>query len=608
MADDVHTLDGPLLLLAGPGTGKTYRLARRLKHLVEARHVDPASIAAVTFTAAAAAELRERISDPDRPELYIARELQPASIGTLHAFGHALVRAHHRALGLPAEPAVLADDRMRDILLGDAAQLAGQPRAAADDAERCRRHGGCRPEDAPRCTVCRAYGTILAACGAVDFDDQVILACRLLRADPALAAATRARTRHLLVDEYQDINEGQHDLVRLLTEGQSEGLFAVGDDDQSIYAFRGGSPAFIRGFADTFGPGARVEALHRSRRCPRAVLEGALAIVRQYDPGRLDKGAMAFDAGGGCIHVHDTPSARAEADAVVRVVRHAGAGAAVLVLVPTRPHGALVAERLRAARIPCATVEPPPGSGLAVLARLAAWLRAGDDALALRGCIADLLDGPAAPLPGPRSRSREKIAAREEGLGRVAGLWRDVVDRRCPLWEALQARRDEPVLREVCAALEELRAGAGEVATVLASALRLLRPWSSPEALWTEVEGWTGRANAAPPAEGAARVRLTTVQGAKGLEADVVCVLGLEEGAFPRAAGGAALAEQARLMLVAMTRARRELHLLHARTRSGAVSHRQLHGPDGRHTLEPSRFLAALPDEHVERHYERGRG
>ena len=121
----------------------------------------------------------------------------------------------------------------------------------------------------------------------LDHDDQILIACNVLTSNPDLLIKYQSQCKHLLVDEYQDINDAQFQLIKLLTKGQREGLFVVGDDDQSIYSWRGGSPEFIRRFEDDFGDNATVELLQVSFRCHRHVLEGSTCVVSKFDSNRL---------------------------------------------------------------------------------------------------------------------------------------------------------------------------------------------------------------------------------------------------------------------------------------------------------------------------------
>lgn len=600
-----HEEDGPLLLLAGPGTGKTYRLAQRIQYLVTKRGVEPGEITVITFTAAAAASMRARISDPTS-ELFLAADLQPKIISTMHGLGYRIVLENAAAIGLPQQLEVVNSDYTRRILLEDAAQLVGLRRAAAEPAEECRRFGLCQRNDSEKCAVCVKYTELLSSCGAIDYDDQILLACKVLRESPSATQKYRTRSRHLLVDEYQDINAGQYELIRLLTDGQECGLFAVGDDDQSIYSWRGGSPTFIRDFEKHFGPEARVKPLLHSFRCHPNILKGALSVVKAHDPGRREKGEFSFEKGDGPkILIHSVASDKAEARAIRGIIRRAIPSRDVLVLVPTRGHAKGISEELRDARIRFVAAEPLPGEGFPVLDRLGAWLREEKDPLALRECIEAFLNSPVSGVPSSRSKKAEKLEEREGAFRVVSNLWSRVIGGQGSLWESLSVQQDKGLLATVKEAFQKLQEyGQGDVSRFLAQAAVSLQPWKTVPALMNEVENWIRKAGVAFDVGSEIRVRIMTFQGAKGLEADVVCAVGLEAGTLPRnGLSSERLAEQARLLYVSMTRAKHELHLFHARNRSGAVSFQSIHGPGGSHVLVRSPYLDAVPAEYVDEVY-----
>jgi superfamily I DNA/RNA helicase len=208
--------------------------------------------------------------------------------------------------------------------MGDAAQIAGFIRSSGEETVACRRSGRCKPEDSPKCAICDKYRAILKSCSAVDYDEQILLACRILKEKSGLITKYRALTRHLLIDEYQDINAAQFELISLLSEGQRDGLFVVGDDDQSIYSWRGGSPAFIRNFGEYFGSNAdaKVVELLESFRCHRHILEGAMAVVQKYDSERSSKGQFEYKMGDGPkIQIHNVPSDEKEAEIVRKIIQ-----------------------------------------------------------------------------------------------------------------------------------------------------------------------------------------------------------------------------------------------------------------------------------------------
>jgi len=607
VAAQLYASEGPILVLAPPGTGKTYQLARRIKHLVEEQEVPPDQITVITFTGAAAREMRARISNPDDQALYVPPDRQPRNMCTMHSLGYSIIHARADKIDLSVPINVVVRDHTVNLLMGDAAQLLGLQRQVGDQVSRCRQYGDCCPTDDDRCRTCQQYQAILRACNAVDYNDQILLACQLLEKDVSLLEEYRAKARHLLIDEYQDINAAQFRLIKLLAGSNLAGLFAVGDDDQSIYSWRGGSPVFIRRFCDDYGPSASVQPLTRSRRCHQHILEGALAIVREHDPSRLDKAIEEYEyCDGPKITIHNVPSDKREAEIALAIIQQALPSKSVLILVPTRAYSQLLVEQLRRARVDYYASEPLPGQGLPLLCTLAAWLKNETDSIALRECMQAMIDSGVFKVPGPRARKPEKIAAREAALRSVAMCWELVLAEHVSLWESLCASADnDELLYQLREALSCLRSiDRQEVPVFLAEATRLLKPWANSDALLDEISTWV-RASDIPNEPTPPAVRVMTLQGAKGLEADVVCVLGAEKGTIPKATSDPdVLAEQARLMYVSMTRAKSELHIFHARKRSAAVSFQSPYAK-GEKTLEPSPFLDLIPNDHCKRRYHR---
>jgi len=602
VSGELHTAPGPVLLLAAPGTGKTYQLALRMKHLVEGRSIPPEEITVITFTRAAAREMRSRISNPEEEKLYIPPELQPHNICTMHSLGYSIINSKPSNLGLSIPINVVDPDRSGKLLLKDAAQLIGLQRSEAEATAICRRDGECQPSNEDKCRICECYKALLRACNAIDYNDQILLACELLEDDTALLSRYQQKAQHLLVDEYQDINAAQFRLIRLLTGDNIRGLFAVGDDDQSIYSWRGGSAIFIRRFRDEFGPASRIEPLSYSHRCHRNILEGAFAVVRKYDTRRLDKGPLKYEPlGGPKIKIHSAPSDKREAEIVLSIILEALPSKTVMVLVPSRAHGRLVIERLRNAKIDYYASKPRPGGGLLAFDTLASWLRDENDSIALRECLQAIMNSGFSGVPGPHVRKAEKVHEREAALLEISNLWRPVIEKGISLWQSLcNSCEESKLLNQLHTGLENLRsADTRDVSAFLSEATRLLRPWANTERLWEEISNWVRVGELddepTPPA-----VRILTLQGVKGLEADVVCVIGLEEGTIPKQTNDPeALAEQARLMYVSMTRARSALHLFHARKRSGEVSHQSPY-TKGQKVLPRSQFLDAIPTEYCE--------
>jgi len=612
MSVELHKLKGPALLLAGPGTGKTQALAKRIKFLVEDSKVPPGQITVITFTAPAASNMHDRISDSSRPDTYIDLDLHPDRISTMHSLGHSIIKEKVSDLGLLDNIAVLFSDDLKNIIAADAAQLEGFARKDGKEAMQCRQIGRCAPSTDKKCKICALYKSILRSCSAIDHDDQILLACEVLRKHADICDKYKTQCKHLLVDEYQDINAGQFELIKLLTEGQTEGLFVVGDDDQSIYSWRGGSPEFIRTFKAHFGKDATVEALRKSFRCRPPVLEGAIAVVTKYDKDRLDKGTLDYEhKSGHKIVIHNVPSDAKEAIAVRQVVEKTLPPRRVLVLIPNKYFSTALISEMRKANIKFAAPTRLPGEGLPLIATLREWLMNNGDSMALRECIEACIENSRSGIPSRRAKKPDKIKLRDDALQAVSQLWIPLLeDKSGNLWEALSQKKDENKLYATLFSIFDEFKKFYEVdntpADFMSKVITQLEPWKTVCSLLDEIDSWVETSEKASGSGKGRNVALMTFQGAKGLEAEVVCVIGLEEGNLPQPTSSAEhLAEQSRLMFVTMTRAKEELHLFHARTRSAGVVLRPVHRKGMLPDIKPSQFLDVIPAEHKETRYHR---
>ncbi|MBS0486232.1 MAG: UvrD-helicase domain-containing protein, partial [Proteobacteria bacterium] len=243
----VEYVDGPLLVLAGAGSGKTRVIAEKIAHLIARRNLAPSKIAAITFTNKAAREMRERVG-----KLVKSAAAEELTVATFHALGLKIAQIEHARLGLKRGFSVFdADDSA--AIIKDLAPAAAKPDAlfALRSLISNAKGSGLTPEqaaDSARSTrereaadVYARYQKRLAAFNAVDFDDLIRLPLGLLESDVDACAAWRERLRYLLVDEYQDTNLAQYRLLKLLA-GERGAFTCVGDDDQSIYAWRGANP------------------------------------------------------------------------------------------------------------------------------------------------------------------------------------------------------------------------------------------------------------------------------------------------------------------------------------------------------------------------------
>jgi DNA helicase-2/ATP-dependent DNA helicase PcrA len=311
--------EGPLLIVAGAGTGKTTVITRRIAWLIAEKLAKPSEILALTFTDRAALEMTERV---DRLVPYGYTD---TVISTFHAWGDRLLRDHAMEAGLSdrstvlsrAEQVIFLREHLFDLPL-DRYRPLGDPtrflhalvtlisRARDEDvapseyralAERLAAAAGAAPDDAALAETAAQQAELAACYGAyeelmrrtdrIDFGDQVGLALRLLRDHPAILEAERQRYRYILVDEFQDTNHAQFELVKLLAGSPIANLTVVGDDDQSIYRFRGAALSNILGFREAF-PAAPSVVLTDNFRSRQSILDAAYRLIRHNDPDRLE--------------------------------------------------------------------------------------------------------------------------------------------------------------------------------------------------------------------------------------------------------------------------------------------------------------------------------
>ncbi|MFQ5847674.1 MAG: ATP-dependent helicase, partial [Candidatus Methylomirabilales bacterium] len=352
--------EGPLLVVAGAGTGKTTILTRRIAYLIGAKRARPSEILALTFTDKAAGEMEERV------DLLVPYGYAEVWISTFHAFGDRILREQALALGLNPDFTVLTRpeqvvffrERLFDFPLsyyrplGDptryieailtlisrakdedvspaeylayAEDLAGRARARPDD-DRLQEEARRQQEIA---LTYQQYHTLMAREGAVDFGDQVALTLRLFREHPAILAEYRSRFRYILVDEFQDTNYTQWELLKVLA-GPEGNVTVVADDDQSIYKFRGAAASNLLDFTEVY-PQAEVAVVNQNYRSSQAILDAAYRLIRHNDPERLevrggvDKRLRALQEGGCPVEHRHYDTLGSEADGVAALIEAKG--------------------------------------------------------------------------------------------------------------------------------------------------------------------------------------------------------------------------------------------------------------------------------------------
>ena len=636
--------EGPLLVLAGAGSGKTRVIVHRIARLVRELGVFPWHILAVTFTNKAAGEMRQRLEGLLGPTL--APDLW---VQTFHAFGARFLRREAARAGLSPSFSIYDDDDQlrlaRSILAESGKDEELSPPDLLTRIDRWKNEAltaeevQVAPHDEEgrrdRALYVR-YSEALRRAGAVDFGDLLVLPVRLLEADPALRARWSGRFRHLLVDEFQDTNPAQYRLLRLLT-GEKRNVCVVGDDDQAIYRWRGADVGNILGFDGDF-PGTRVVKLEQNYRSTRTILDAAYAVISQARRRREKR--LWTEAGPGApLSLLVADDEHLEAERIARAVAEERArgtpGDEIAVLYRTNAQSRPIEAALRAARIPYVIVRGTSFYDRAEVKDAAAYLRLtlspgsdldvervvnrpargiGDRTLerlrshaAARGVSLFAAMGDLDAVEGLKPAARRAlsefqalVAGLAEEVPRLdAGLAVQEVLKRTGMLERLAAEHtDEAADR--AENLSELVAAAREFDESLLGEPpprdpEEVRP--PPLARFLEQIALLGEADGETP-EG--RVALMTLHAAKGLEFEAVFLAGVEDGTLPYerpwsedpAAKAESLDEERRLCYVGMTRAKLRLTLSLARRRIGYGEA----GPSYRE-MPPSRFLQDLPPE-----------
>jgi DNA helicase-2/ATP-dependent DNA helicase PcrA len=620
----VVAADGPLLVLAGAGSGKTRVIAYRIAWLLAHRRLSPRNLLAVTFTNKAAGEMARRVES-----LLAPAGIAPPLIATFHAVCVRILRQHGSHVGLPGHFTIYdEDDRLALVKEcmkeGELADRAFTPSAAVHRisylknqmiavSEALRDARG--PWEKKAALVYSRYEKRLRETGAVDFDDLLIMVVRLFSEIPDVLAYYRSLWGSVLVDEYQDTNRAQYRIIRLLTQ-EHRNVCVVGDSDQSIYKWRGADIRNILDFEDDF-PGTKVVRLEQNYRSTRSILAVAAGVIA-HNVQRKDKTLWTENPAGEPPRVYRAWDEHDEASFVAQsILGQRGDGLTwdrIAVFYRTNAQSRVLEEALRRARIPYVIVggvrfyerreikdtlaylrlvvnaaddvafrraiaAPSRGIGPGTLALL-------DDEAARRGrpLLAVAADPPA-DVRGKAGRALQDFAAL---VARLAGQRRDLappafidlVLEQSGYREALRRER-APEAEARLENLEELVAAAEEFTRT--DAEPTLEGFLDGVALVSDVDELKD-------AEG--RVTLMTLHSAKGLEFPAVFMTGLEEGVFPHARSMGdpdEIEEERRLCYVGVTRAKERLTL------SWAL-HRRIHGYG---VGEPSRFLREMPEDQL---------
>jgi DNA helicase-2/ATP-dependent DNA helicase PcrA len=622
-----ETTEGPVLILAGAGTGKTRAITFRMANLI-ASGVPAEAILAVTFTNKAAEEMRNRVSD-----LLLRAGVPPSQpwLSTFHSLCARLLRREAPSAGLPRDFAIYdTDDQMAAIKLA-MSKLAIEddsltPRNVLSAISHAKNHG-LSPEkmrseaigqDGRRVAdIFAEYEKLLHQSKALDFDDLLLRTVRMLREAPAVREKWQARFQYIHIDEYQDTNRVQYELMRLLT-GPKRNVCVVGDEDQSIYRWRGADVSILMSFSRDF-PAAQVIKLERNYRSTQNILDAAGAVVAN-NPDRLGKSLSAENGGGANLKYFEGRDAMAEADFVAgELTRILDDDSSLTCAVEYRTNfqsrafeevfrrrgiryklvggfsfynRAEVKDALAYVRLAMHPEDdvsllrvlnvPPRGIGKTTVDALRETARV--DASSLWDAIGKFGSGASAGRAVAPLRSfQELIGKLQENLLKkeAADFLRSVLDD-TGYMEMLKDRNTPDDVARI-ENLEELVRAVAEST----EAGEEFTDFLDAAALVSDADSFEGKPG----------VTLITLHSTKGLEFDHVFLTGMEEGICPHSRSfndDKGIEEERRLVYVGMTRARKSLTLTRAVYRRVFGNEQQL-----RASL-PSRFLTEIPSELVD--------
>jgi len=620
----VFCTEGPLLVLAGAGSGKTRVLTHRIAYLIEEKQVKPWNIMAITFTNKAAGEMRERV---DRQVEYGADSVW---VSTFHSACVRILRRHIEFLGFETNYSIYdADDQKTAIkqvykamnvdhrMYKERVVMSAISRAKdqlVTPTEYIKYAAGSVYEE----TVGKIYGEyqkFLKRNNALDFDDLIMKTVELFRSQPQVLDYYQERFRYIMVDEYQDTNKAQFELVRLLAD-KYKNLCVVGDDDQSIYKFRGADITNILSFEDSF-PGARVIKLEQNYRSTKNILDGANHVIRN-NRGRKEKTLWTANDKGDCLKYRQFDEAGDEAEFIVRNILSKGYSYEdCVVLYRTNAQSRLLEEQCIRFNVPYRMVGGVNFYQRKEIKDILSYLKTisnGKDDLAVsrivnvpRRGIGAASIGKVTVFASANGYSLYDAMCRVRvipGLGKAAdkiGRFTDLIEefrRRIREGEYPLRQLIEDVLVET-GYKEELEAeGDVEAESRLENINELV---SKAVSYWEESENPTleefleevslvADVDALDRSE--QKVTLMTLHSAKGLEFDNVYLSGMEEGLFPSymsimSGEEGDMEEERRLCYVGMTRAKKHLFLTGARRRmvNGETRYNR-----------PSRFIEEIPD------------
>ncbi len=605
-AEAVRATEGPVLILAGAGSGKTKCLTHRLAYVVTEKKAELNQILAITFTNKAAGELATRILDilgitvhHGKTTQFQIRRYLPW-VGTFHSICVRLLRNEATELGLSPTFTILDSDDTISLIKQICKKKNLDPKQYSAQAIRSiisnAKNELMTPDEFEPFAqghfqeiaheVYVEYQKELGKLSALDFDDLIFTTVRLLEKHPHIAKKYQQQFKYVMVDEYQDTNKAQYKLTRLLTNPQTNNLCVVGDDFQSIYGWRGANFHNILNFNRDF-PNTTVVKLEQNYRSTQTIIDGAADIIAKVKR-RSDKKIWTENTGGAPITVYEANNAYAEADFIVtesRSLRAMGSSwSDVAILYRTNAQSRVIEEVLLAEGVPYRLVgalrfyERKEVKDILAYLR---YLRNENDTHSLARIVN-------VPPRGIGPKTFEKGGEKVQQFLSEMQLLREFVSQNTPtasLERLLQVTRYKEFLNDGTPEGEARMENVEELQN-LSAEFETVEDFLEHVALVSDVDNFDPNADA---------VTLMTLHSSKGLEFTTVFLTGLEEGLFPHMRAledDSEMDEERRLCYVGMTRARKRLYLTWARTR-------MIHG--GMTSTVPSRFLSEIRPGLVDR-------
>jgi DNA helicase-2/ATP-dependent DNA helicase PcrA len=626
--DAVTTTEGPLLVLAGAGSGKTRVLTYRIAHIIAERRISPSAILAITFTNKASQEMRSRLENLVGPS---ARSMW---VMTFHAFCVRVLRAEGHHLGYSNNFTIYDQDDAKRMLTSAMAELDVDPKryppkmiggrisAAKNDLvlPETLAASAVIPPDKMAAKVYALYQRRLQDANAMDFDDLLVNAWKVLSAHPEVLAFYQDRFRYIHVDEYQDTNHAQYSIVNMLA-AKTRNLMVVGDDDQSIYSWRGADIRNILEFEKDY-PEAAVIKLEENYRSTKTILAAANAVV-ENNRGRKPKTLFTANAGGEAITRYfasdERDEARFVAEEVERLLRSEHRTYSdFAVFYRTNAQSRVLEDIFLRVGVPYRLVGGTRFFERAEIRDVMAWLRSAvnpADVQSLRRVMEKRAGIGKTTIELLQAHAYEEGITLSEAIARaeaeewVGGAARKRVD---DLAAALEAARtvEAPTLRDRVEAIvarsglltalaaegsDEARGRGENIHEFFGVVGEYDQTHEDPEERTLEsfLEWIALRTDLDQLEDGDHTVTLMTLHTAKGLEFPVVFLVGMEDGIFPHINSmyePQKLEEERRLCYVGITRARERLYITHANSR-------QLFGET--QCNAPSTFIGEIPDEHL---------